>query len=713
MPIVTVAERPDTWAILTDKSAYVVGVERADGDVRVVQWYWGPRLPVAALAETTRFPAPRLMASFRDPYDIDEILPVDGGRRWGVPSLRVSYPGGVRSVELAFAGVEQEADALEIVLRDVGYGLRVGVHLRCAEGTDVVERWVTVRNEGAEAVQVGRLDSGSWVIPEMYGYRASGVSGEWSAETALRRTELAVGETTWTSRTGTTGHHANPWIMVDSGEAIEEAGEVWTVALAWSGSWRMTAQRRPEGDLAVGAGFGHEGVGWQLDPGEVLTTPSALGLYQDGGFGAVSRAWHDYARRYVLPAGSEDRPVLYNSWEATSFHVTEAGQLALAREAAELGVELFVVDDGWFGNRMDDTRGLGDWWPNPERFPDGLSGLFDGVRALGMLPGLWVEPEMVNADSDLYRAHSDWVLHYRGRRRDTMRNQLVLNFARPDVRAWALGWLDDLVRDYGLAYLKWDMNRSLSQAGWPEAGERADLLWIEHVRGVYGIMDELRRRNPELRLESCSGGGGRVDLGILRRTDQVWTSDNTDARDRQAIQHGFSQLYPANIMSAWVTDSPNPLTRREVPLRYRFHVAMAGVLGIGGNLTRWTAEELAQARDLVAQYKRIRPIVQHGQLHRLVGDPGVTASALQYTRDDEVVLFAYNPFALRKQSPRRLRLAGLDMAATYEITSSDDEAQTGSRWHAQTLMSHGLAIPTWSPLGSDYRSEIVTLRRVS
>ncbi|MFC7713978.1 alpha-galactosidase [Nonomuraea recticatena] len=246
----------------------------------------------------------------------------------------------------------------------------------------------------------------------------------------------------------------------------------------------------------------------------------------------------------------------------------------------------------------------------------------------------------------------------------------------------------------------------LHPGGLAGRGERADLLWIEHTRGVYAVLDTLRERHPGLRIESCSGGGGRVDFGILRRTDEVWTSDNTDARDRQAIQEGYSYLYPACAMSAWVTDSPNPHTRREVPLAYRFHMAMAGALGIGGDLTRWSAEELEQARSLVAAYKAVRPVIQHGRLHRLAGDPGITASAVQYSHEDRVVVLAYNPFALAKRPPRRVRLAGLDPSAIYESAE-------GERWHGQTLMSHGLELPTWFIAGPDYRSEMVVLRRVS
>ncbi|MFI6603391.1 alpha-galactosidase [Nonomuraea sp. NPDC050536] len=693
MPIIPVSGRDQTWAALTDKSAYVFGVFE---EARVVQWYWGPRLPVDALPEVTEHAPGWIKTGFLDPDDITELLPVDGGRRWGVPALQAVYEGGVRSVELSFDEAVHGENSLELVLRDHAYGLRVGLHLRLHDDTDVLERWVSVTNESASIIRLQRLDSGSWVIPEQAGARFVGAAGGWAYETQLQHGELPVGETTFGSRTGTTSHKANPWIMI--GDADEERGQVWTVALAWSGSWRMTTQRRPEGDVAVSAGFGHEGLTWPLAPGETLRTPAALGLYSDGGYGQASAAWHAYARAHVLPTPGEVRPVLYNSWEATWFDVTEEGQLDLARRAADLGVELFVVDDGWFGARTDDTRGLGDWHPNPDRFPDGLGPLFDGVRELGMQAGLWVEPEMVNPDSDLYRKNPDWVLHYPARRRDTMRNQLVLNFARDDVRAWAVDWLDRLVREYGLAYLKWDMNRSFSQAG------PGDLLWIEHTRGVYAVMDELRRRHPRLRIESCSGGGGRVDFGILRRTDQVWTSDNTDARDRQPIQQGFSYLYPAGAMSCWVTDSPNAATRRSVPLRYRFHVAMAGTLGVGGDLRSWSASSLDEARSLIAAYKEVRETVQHGRLHRLFGQPGVTASAVQYVLDSQVVVLAYHPYGLTKQPPRRVRLTGLDPSAVY--------AYGESRAHGATLMNHGLLLPTWFHSGEDYRSEMVVLRRV-
>ncbi|MEV6991948.1 alpha-galactosidase [Streptomyces sp. NPDC093228] len=706
MASVVVDRERRVWSLSTQHTTYAL---HATEDGKLVQLHWGVRLaPAEAAGLASR---PYTTAPYDLPLDIEEQLPVDGGLRWGVPSLQVTFTGGVRSLELALVSdhIEQEPHGtrLDLVLADTHFPFTVVLHYRVREDCDVVERWTTLRHTGGgdTPVTVHRADSGNWLLPELPDYRYSAVWGAWSAENQLRREPLPRGELTFGSRHGLTSHHANPWIMLDDGTATEDRGEVWTVALAWSGTWRLTAQRRFEGRVAVSAGFGHEGVTWRLQPGEELTTPSALGAYSEGGFGAASRAWHGYARQYVLPLAQEVRPVLYNSWEAVAFDVEEEGQLEIARKAADLGVELFVMDDGWFGRRVDSSAGLGDWWPNPERFPEGLDRLADEVRRLGMGFGVWVEPEMVNPDSDLYRTHPDWVLHHPHRRRDEVRTQLVLNFAREDVREWAFGWLDKLVGDHGITFLKWDMNRAFSQAGWParekDGDGDQDRLWIDHTRNVYAVMDRLRANHPDLRIESCAGGGGRVDFGILARTDEVWTSDNTDAFHRQSIQHGFSQVYPAGVMAAWVTDAGR------APLAYRFHVAMAGVLGIGGNLHQWSPEDIAEARELVARYKDIRATVQHGEQYRLGAEPGRGLSAIQYVYGDEVAVLLFHPHPEVRPAPGLLRLAGLDADAVYQEYTGADAA--GPKATGRVLMSVGLPIRDRLAPG-DWASALVRLR---
>jgi len=708
----TISFSPDsrTWLLATPHSSYGLRLDDTDTPSHV---HWGAPLTLEQLEKLPNsYPLGRIDSFSGRP--IPEEIAVEGGPRYGVAGLQVRFADGTRAVEWAYAGHEINEDedgvSLALRMRDRHYPLEVTLHYRVHHDSDVIERGLTLDHSGAGdgPIEVLRADSAGWALPERADYRLSHVIGGWAAETQLKRDALAWGETTLTSRRGITSHQANPWVMLDAGDATEEHGRVWSAALAWSGSWRITVRRGTDNRVRVTGGFGHEGVSWRLAPGEQLSTPSFAGLYTDGGFGAASRAWHAYVLDHVLPHSREVRPVLYNSWEATEFDVDEAGQRKLAARAAALGVELFVMDDGWFGQRTSDTAGLGDWAPNPDRFPEGLGPLAEEVHRLGMAFGLWVEPEMVNPDSELYRQHPDWVLHFENRERTELRSQLVLNFARPDVARWAHEWLDRLVTQHAIDFLKWDMNRTFSEAGWPEHGAdgTADRLWIDYVRNVYGIFDRLRADHPDLRIEGCSGGGGRVDLGIIARTDQVWPSDNTDALDRLTIQHGFTQLYPARVMSAWVTDSPNPTTGRSIPLRFRCHAAMSGVFALGGNLVEWSDQELSEVAREVRRYKEIRDTVQLGTRYRL-SDPtdasGLTAVQYSNTDGSESVVFAWQPVRELGREPRPVRLANLDPNSRYR------DRESGREYEGALLAEYGL--PLELPEG-DYASSLVILDRI-
>ncbi|MGV9454382.1 alpha-galactosidase [Streptomyces sp. NPDC003635] len=689
-----VADDRRAWFLCTPRTLYAVALSE---NGLPVQRHWGAALPRIDWETVRRGEQPRWQTDSARPAQLEQEIIPDGGLGWALPGLQVEFPGNVRALELEYDGYEitegSHQQDLHLRLRDRLFPLTVTLHYAVRDDTDVIRRWLTL--DWAETatgdLTVLRADSASWRVEEEDDPWFSTVHGHWGAESRLRRSPVPDGELTLTARTGTTSHHHNPWVMLHAPGVSEDQGQVRGVALAWSGSWHLTVQRRAEGDVAVGAGFGHEGVHLRLAPGDSYEGPASLGLYTVGGFGAASRAWHDYLNAHVKPSPDEVRPVLYNAWEATEFDVREADQIALAERAARLGAELFVLDDGWFGSRVDSSHGLGDWHPNPERFPKGLHPLAGHVRSLGMGFGLWVEPEMVNPHSDLYRAHPDWVLHFPDRVRHEARNQLVLNFARPDVQEWALRWLDDLVGEYRLDFLKWDMNRPFSQVGWPERPADQGWVWYRHTEAVYRVMDVLRSRHPYLRIESCSGGGGRVDAGILQRVDQFWTSDNTDALDRQTIQHGFSQLYPASVMCNWVTDSPNPMSGRAVPLEYRFHVAMAGVLGVGGDLNRWSEAELAEAAGLVAQYKQIRATVQYGRQHRVGGRPGHEPNGVLYVGADEAVLLAYEPRRSLYAGPRRLRLTGLAPDIRYRIEHMSGRGEA-SEVSGAFLMERGLVV---------------------
>jgi alpha-galactosidase len=687
-----IAENGRTWVLSGPTSSYAVHLTEHD---ELLHLHWGPGIALADAEELAARPLPAA-SSFESQLDGHEEYPVEGGPRFTRPALSVRT-AGCRGTEWTFERCDTEGDELRLRFRDTGLAITLHYRMR----GDVVERWTSLDNGGSEPLELLRADSAVWTLPDRDGWRLSQLHGRWAAESRLVRSELTYGEKVIGSRRGHTGHQHLPWVALDT-DATEERGEVYGCALGWSGSWRIAVAQLPDARVQIGGGPGYDDSGLLLlEPGESFTTPVFAGLWSDGGFGGASRTWHTYQRTYVIPDADQDRPVLYNSWEATQFDISEEQQGVLARRAAAAGIELFVVDDGWFGKRTSDRAGLGDWSPNPDRFPGGLKPLADSVHGLGMQFGIWVEPEMVNPDSDLYRAHPDWVQFQPGRKRTEFRNQLVLNLAREDVQEYLWERLDTLLSSAPIDYVKWDFNRCFTDAGWP-GEDYPQRLWVDHVRALYALLDRLRAAHPGVAFESCSGGGGRIDLGIMSRTDQVWTSDNTDPLDRLAIQHGFSQIHPARVMAAWVTDSPNTqLNDRVSSLRFRFVSAMSGVLGVGGDLSEWTEEELAEARRWVDLYKEIRPLVQHGDLHRLRPPQG-GLSAVQYVRGEETVVLALLQAQHYGEPVPALRLRGLDPAASYECL------ETGEVHRGGVLLHHGLR----TGLRGDLDATVLRLRRI-
>ncbi len=692
MPVLV---RDNQWILETADTAYVVGVNRSG---LLVHAYWGDRLPYP-----DDYPAPadaRDWASFSGAaHFLAAEYPAYAGTNFTEPCLKLSYADGVRDTVLQFAGaaiVDGAAPELRVTLRDVDYPLSVVVCYRVHESHNLVERWAEIVNEGETPVTLERVWSALWHLPWGGEYRLSHMFGRWFEEWQIRRELLQPGVKVKESRRITTSHTANPWFAVDRGSADEVQGEVWFGVLAWSGNWKMAAEVTDYGATRVGIGLNDWDFAWRLNPGETFTTPTSIAGYTGGGFGAASRTLHDYARDR-LPHGRTLHPVLYNSWEAVFFDVNEASQMAVAERAAQMGVELFVMDDGWFHGRVIDNAGLGDWWPDAVKFPNGIKPLIDRVNALGMDFGLWLEPEMVNPDSDLYRAHPEWVIHFPTRASTEMRNQLILNLGRTDVQDYLIDLLDRLLSEHNIVFIKWDMNRNVSEPGWPDAPGDARELWVRYVYGVYRVWSTLAQRHPRVLWQSCSGGGGRVDYGMLRIVDQFWVSDNTEATARLGIQEGFSQVMPAITMESQVTHMGRPL----FSLPFRFHVSMMGVLGISDDLLRWAESDLATGAELIALYKEIRPIVQLGDQYRLLPAQGQDFTAVQYVSKDKAagVLFA---FRVQMPEPARIPpiyLRGLDPDARYAIEGFD-EVRSGQAW-----MNLGLRI--------DLQNGESTVRRIT
>ena len=644
------------WELRTARSVYVVAESEAGLELR----HWGD-------PARRREPPVAGRSPFESPADAAPLeLTAAGTRHAQVSELLVQGPDGVDGALLGLVpgsvAAEGDGTALRALLRAADAGLEVELHVRTSAAHDVVERWAVLRSVRTTGdLQLTRAFGAAWNVPVGPGARVAQLVGAWSREFTPVETDLAAGQLVIGSRQGITSHLHSPVVALTPRDG---GGEAYGVALAWSGSWRMLIDAVPFREVVRVSGGPDDETGVvTLAPGQEFETPHLLGAWSPDGVAGLARTWHAYQRGVLARStGVEHRPVVYNSWYATRFDVRVEHQLALADVAAGVGAEVFVVDDGWFTGRTSDRAGLGDWYADREKFPDGLAPLAKGVLERGMRFGLWVEPEAVNPDSDLYRAHPGWVYRAGERPLTTMRNQYVLDLGRPEVEEWAAGTLRRLLTEHPITYLKWDMNRAVSDGGRP--GDPRGRAWsVQHTRAYHRLMALLREEFPHVTVEACAGGGGRVDNAVLALSDVVWPSDETGPRDRLAIQHGFLSAYPPSVMSSWVTDEPDRLDTAPVSPEFRFVVAMAGVLGIGADLLAWDAAARTRARELVALYREVREVVHTGVVTRH-GDPRDAVYAVQYTGPDRVVLLVW---ARPGAGPVRVPLAGLDPAARYRV----------------------------------------------
>lgn len=658
----------NAWAVESGEAAYAIGVRNG----HLLQTYWGPRLPRAA--DYAAAPSLRVFAA-ESSLQTEPLAVLTGeGGVFTERTLDLTGVGGTRGAQLRFESAETDDSGLTVCLRDDAFGLQVTLHVR-ELANSLFEQHLTFRNGGAERIHLERTLSGSFHLPSRDSFILNYFGGRWGDEFRIERHVIESGVLVRESRRIIPSHGGVPYFAADEGHATEEAGGVWFGTLKWSGNWKLLAEKAMDGRHIIHLGLNDHDFGWDLDPGETFATPELIFGFTAGGHGAASRHLHDHVRA-VAPRSGYVPPVVYNSWYATLFNVDEGGQTALADIAAKMGVELFVMDDGWFSGRVKDNAGLGDWWPDAKKFPNGLKPLADAVHNRGMQFGLWIEPEMVNPDSDLYRAHPDWILHHPGRERTLLRNQSILNLARTDVQDYLIGTFDKLLTDTPIDFIKWDMNRSASEAGWPGAPRDPREVWVRYVQGLYRVWGELRRRHPRVIWENCAGGGGRVDMGMMELTEQSWTSDNTLPPARLQIQEGYSQLFPASTMAAWVTDEEKDV----YSLEFRFHVSMAGALGVGGNLLTWSAEEREIGRQQIELYKAIRPLVVDGDLHRLRSPQLSAISALIYVAKDKgrAVVFAWRLRPDRITREVTIPLAGLEAEAVYRADTG--QALSGKAW---------------------------------
>ena len=644
--------------------------------------------------------------------------------------LAVIHADGVTSTELQAADVKRVDDKpgtthIVFEMKDTVYPFFVTQHFRAIEASDVVETWVEIRHDEPAPVKLVRMDSVALVFPLLAKeFSLLSLTGQWASEAQLAEAPIAQGQTvSMNSRSGVRSAFGNnPSFMLSVGpKASETAGRVIAGALAWSGAWEISIQRDQINTLALRAGPDTGNGPYTLDAGKTLVAPKMALTYSASGKGQVSRNLHRWARDFQLRDGHMLRPVLLNSWEGAYFKFNETTLTDMMDGVKELGGEMFVVDDGWFAKgkyaRDDDKRGLGDWVLNDAKLPRGLGWLANEAKARGLKFGIWVEPEMANTTSELVDSHPEWVLREKTRRLRQGRGgtQVVLDMTNPALRDNMYGQMDAMITSIpGLAYIKWDANADFMNAGSTFLGaDRQPNLWFDYTAGLYDLLGRLRAKYPDIIMKACSSGGAHMDYGFLRYADEFWTSDDTDARQRVFIQWGAGHFYPACAMAAHVTAVPNHQTHRSTPLKFRFDVAMSGRLGFELHPKNMEPEEIAFAKKAVADYKRLRPVIQQGDLYRLVSPWENNHASLMYVSDDKsrAVVFVYglNRFILTDYATPLL-LGGLDPAKRYQVSEINKEKRDHSRVNGRKLSGEallGMGLPV--KLEGDYDSAVFEL----
>ncbi|WP_274649827.1 alpha-galactosidase [Paenibacillus humicola] len=619
----------------------------------------------------------------------------------------VSGKSQLEGLPAVYAESGDGAETLIVELEDAASGLRVELSYTVFPAFDAIIRSARIVNGSDSVMSMQRALSASVDLPHDR-FEMLQLSGAWGRERYIHRRALVPGTQSVESRRGASSHMQNPFFALLSEGSTEDTGEVYGFSLVYSGSFAGGVEVDQFHTARAYIGINPFDFSWRLEPGESFQTPEAVMVFSAEGLGGMSRAYHELYRTRLCRGAFRDaaRPILVNNWEATYFNFNADKIEAIAKAGSELGIELLVLDDGWFGRRDSDNCSLGDWVVDKNKLPGGLKDLADRVRSQGLQFGLWFEPEMVSPDSDLYRAHPDWCLHVPGRRRSEGRRQLILDLSRPDVQDYITDAVGAILESAPITYVKWDMNRNMSEIGSALLPpERQRETAHRYMLGLYSVLERITSKFPHILFESCSGGGGRFDPGMLYYMPQTWTSDNSDAISRLKIQYGTSIVYPVSTMGAHVSAVPNHQVGRMTPLKTRGDVAMSGNFGYELDLTLFTEEEKDEVKRQVALVKEVRELVQYGLFYRLLSPFEGNETAWMFVAPDRSEALAVHVQTLNEpnQPLGRLRLKGLDPNGRYELLG------TGRAVYGDELMNAG--IPKQRP-HSDFASAVYRFRRV-
>ena len=634
------------------------------------------------------------VGDFRD--SMVTILHQDGSRAADFRFLDFEIKEGsylVEGMPALYDTQKSKAQTLQIRMKEIATDIVLTLYYSVFEKENVITRAAKIVNQGTKKIELERCLSMS--VDMMYAeYDMIYFAGRHCMERVPERVPVKRGKVEIGSTRGTSSHHYNPAVILCEKNATEEYGNCYGFCLAYSGSFVAAAQRDQKGQTRVQMGIQSQGFSYQLQSGEEFMTPQVIMSFSAQGFTTLSHQYHDILRENMCRGTYkyEKRPVLINNWEATYMDFDEKKLLEIAKTSSELGLEMLVLDDGWFGKRNDDNCALGDWFVNEGKIGGSLKKLGEKIDSMNMKFGLWFEPEMISEDSDLYRAHSDWALTIPGRAPNRARNQLVLDMSREDVRNYLFEKMENVISHAPIVYVKWDMNRSICDMySYALGKERSGELYHRYVLGVYELLERLLTRFPELLLEGCSGGGGRFDAGMLYYSPQIWCSDNTDAINRMTIQYGTSFFYPISSFGSHVSACPNHQTGRSVSMDTRGVVAMSGSFGYELDLNKISEEEKEVVKEQIAQFHECYELTHEGDYYRLTQPDMSDYEAWAFVSKDktQAMLTLVKTKAEGNPLPTHIKMKGLDLTKQYECTMNDTKITKSGR----AFLFGGITIP--------------------
>lgn len=617
----------------------------------------------------------------------------DGSRGCELRFVKATVEDGKYGLEGLPAVYADKAETLKVVLKDPYSGIEVELLYGILEELDVITRAAKIINHGSAQVFLEKAASLSvdWNDED---FDFITFYGRHNKERTFQRENVSHGIQSIGSVRGNSSHHYNPFSILCSKDATEDKGECYGFSMLYSGEFLMEIEKDQINQIRFICGIHPDNFTWVLEPEQTFTTPEVMMVYSDRGFSHMSHCIHKAIRNHVCRGvwKKHQRPVLINNWEATYFDFTGDKLVEIAKDAFDMGIELFVMDDGWFGKRDDDNSGLGDWYPNEKKLGCTLKELGEKITETGMKFGIWFEPESISIDSDLYRAHPDWVIQQPGRLPNLSRNELVLDFSREDVQDYILERIRAILTEAPISYIKWDMNRSIcdkysNQLDALHQGEFAH----RYILGLYRVFEAIYQEFPEVLIESCSGGGGRFDAGILYYTPQIWCSDNTDAISRLDIQYGTSFGYPVSTMGAHVSAVPNHQTGRITPIETRGCVAMSGTFGYELDITKMTAEDKEVVRHQIERFHELYSLIQYGDYYRLIS-PKHPYTVWEFVNENksEALVNAVHARVEACMTPIHVKIKGLKEDANYLVTLLDEEMY--EKWHLHNCILSGAAL---------------------